>query len=113
MAAGSPLQTITRLTSYVANILAAVDIDEVDREGQKVLTHLKRQLADVRLDIRDYEMSDTRAEMVQNGNTAIERLGQIRMAILKASEHNIFGAIDVAHITAEVETVISDIKASL
>lgn len=77
---------------------------------RKVVTALKYELVDARLDIRDYELSETREEQLANAKSAKERLDNVRKHILVASEHNIFSAIDVAHISANIEQVIDNIK---
>lgn len=106
----STLQRFTTLISYAGNILNALDTDTLDRSDQKIITALKLLMADARLDIRDYEMADSRAEMIKYSKSATKRLEQTREMILLASEHNIFGAIDVAQLTAELEQIAAEVR---
>ncbi len=62
-------------------------------------------MADARLDVRDYEYAETRAEQQQHAKAAKKRLEQVRQAVLLASEYNVFSAIDVAHTTATIEQI--------
>lgn len=75
-----------------------------------MVSSLKREMADARLDARDYELSETRAEQLENAAHAKKRIEDIRKAVLTASEKNLFSAIDVAHITAQLEQASSFLR---
>lgn len=106
----SALQRFTTLISYAGNILNALDQDTLDRSQQRTIAALKRLMADARLDIRDYEMADSREEMTRHSKAATRRLEQTREMILLASEGNIFGAVDVAQLTAELEQIAAEVR---
>lgn len=72
---------------------------------QKIVAAIKRELVDCRLDIRDYELSETRAEQLNNAKNAQKRLDDLRKYILSASEYDIFGAVDVAQLTAQLDQI--------
>ena len=109
MAQESALVLTTRLMNQLNSKLAALDIDLVGKETAKALTAIRRLAADARLDVRDFEMADSRAEMQENGLTATKRLEELRKQILKASEHGIFGAVDVAVLSAEIDAIIAEL----
>ncbi|HSH18257.1 MAG TPA: hypothetical protein VK978_02645 [Candidatus Saccharimonadales bacterium] len=112
MEQNQPLLTrFTTVAGQVGTILNRLDIDLLDRQQLKLVGTIKRLLAEVRLDIRDWEMSDSRAEMQQNARQALERLDQARAAILLASEYNMFSAIDIAETTAQFDMVARELKA--
>jgi hypothetical protein len=102
----SPLALIKQLETQIIGLLAAVDVYDLPTTERKVVTTLKRELADARLDIRDYEFSETRDEQLQNALVAKERLRIISKHILKVSEYNIFSAVDVALASAQLERII-------
>lgn len=69
---------------------------------QQELKLLKRDLTDARLDIRDYELAETKAEQRQLGLDASKRLMGVQQGILAASQYNIFSAIEVAQLSAQI-----------
>lgn len=91
-------------------ILSALDIDIIGRETTKIITAIRRLAGDARLDVRDAEMADTRAEMEKNILAAEKRLDDLRIQIVKASEHGIFGAIDVAQLSAELDEIVAKLR---
>lgn len=107
---GSLLKQFTVIAGQVGAILNRFDLDMLDRPALKLVGTIKHLLADIRLDIRDWEMSDSRAEMQQNARQALERLEQARASILLASEQNIFSSIEIAEISARFDQVASQLK---
>lgn len=105
MAEESVLQHFTRVLGQVGSILSQADVDMLDRQQMRLLGTIKHLLADVRLDIRDWEMSDSRTEMQHNAAEALKRLDQARASILMASEHDLFSAIQVADITSQFDAI--------
>ena len=90
--------------------LSAIDVYALPAGERKIVTGLKREMVDARLDIRDYELSETRAEQLTNAKAAKKRLEVIRKLILSASEYDIFSAVDVAQLTAELEQIIEELR---
>jgi hypothetical protein len=101
----SPFRMVRGLEQQIASVLAPLDIYAMPQVERKIVTELRRDIVDARLDIRDYELSETRDEQLTKAKIAQERLDQVREHILAASEVNIFSAIDVAQITAIIEHV--------
>jgi hypothetical protein len=106
----SLLARFTSVAGRIGSILNATDMYLLDRQQLKLTGTIKHLLQDARLDIRDWEMADTREEMQRHGRDALERLEQARASILLASEHNLFSAIDVAEITAQFEHFAAELK---
>lgn len=106
----SLLKQFTTIVGQIGSILNRLDIDTLDRPALRLVGTIKHLLADTRLDIRDWEMSDSRAEMQQNGQQAAEHLEQARASILMASEQNIFTAIEIAEISARFDGIIRELK---
>jgi hypothetical protein len=99
----SLLSRFTTVAGRIGTILSQRDVDYMDRTELKLAGTIKRLLADTRLDIRDWEMSDSREEMQKNAREALQRLEQVRETILLASERNIFSAVDIAEISAHFD----------
>jgi hypothetical protein len=106
----SLLTRFTTIAGQIGSILSRLDLDLMDRNELKLIGTIKRLLADTRLDIRDWEMSDSRAEMQKNAQEALKRLEQSREAILLASERNIFSAIDIAEFTAQFDHIAAELR---
>lgn len=105
MANFSPYGAIKELETSINTRLAGIDLFELPNDEREVLTKLKRQIVDARLDIRDYDLSDTRAEQLENATNGRTRLNDVRALILAVSQYGIFSSVDVALFTAQLEQV--------
>jgi len=103
----SALVLMTRLANQLGGLVSALDIDLIGKETQKALNAIKHLAAEARLDVRDYEMSDSRADMEKNARIAVKRLEELRGQILLASEHGIFSAVDVVVLSAQLDEIVS------
>ncbi len=106
----SPFVLMTRLGSQVGATLVALDIEVMGKGERKIVETIRRLLIDTRLDIRDYELSETRAEQIHNRKTAHAGVEQLRSNVLLASEHDIFGAIDVAQLSAQLDEIVANLR---
>ena len=98
---------VKRLDADITRILAAsraAGIVEPALEREMKL--LKRDVANARLDIRDYELAETKIEQVRLGSDATKRLEAVRHGILAVSQNNVFGAVEVAQLSAQIESLI-------
>jgi pyruvate/oxaloacetate carboxyltransferase len=100
-----------QVASQIGTALAGVDPEDYgDRAPRKVIANLKRLVVDVRLDIRDADMADTRAEMLQHSRDAVKRLNELQQNILLAAEFNVFNPVDVAQLGAQIEQIAVQLK---
>jgi len=74
------------------------------------LADLQQNLVDSRIYSNSYELSETREEQLQNASSGKKYLERASKNILAASESNIFSAIDVAYLSAQIEQAISGLK---
>lgn len=74
------------------------------------MTQIKRQAIDARLEVRDYEYAETRAEQQKSALSANKYLQKLQTNMLKASESNLFSAADVALLSAQIEQIISELQ---
>jgi hypothetical protein len=98
------------LESQISIILSSFDVGELPMQQRDLVTKLKHQLVDAKLDTRDYEYAETRAEQLEHAKAGKKRLRGLLQSILKASEYNLFGAVDVAQLSARIEQLISDME---
>jgi len=106
----SAFDQVKTLDTHVKGIVSTFDIDALMPDERKVLALIKRQLTDFRLDVRDYEYSDTRDEQIRFAGAAQKTENELQKSILQASEHNLFGAVDVAHISAQLQQIIAQLQ---
>ena len=91
-------------------ILRKVDQNLLEARARAAIARLGQALIDSRVYSRDYEVSETRDEQLANSKKAGKYLEQARQAILKASEYDVFGAVDVAQMTAQIDQAKAELK---
>ncbi|HEX2615240.1 MAG TPA: hypothetical protein VHL10_07090 [Nitrososphaera sp.] len=98
------------MEAQVNLVLRKFDITRLGSVQRENILTMKRELAQSRVYARDYELSETREEQVTNAKRTKLWLGRARRRILKASESNIFGAADVAQLSAQIDQITGDLK---
>jgi hypothetical protein len=106
----SVFERAKQLDLHVNGILSRIDVDALMPDERSFVALIKRQLTDGRLDVRDYEYAETRAEQLKYAKAARDSFTAIQKHILQASEHNMFSAIDVAHISAHIQQIIAELQ---
>ena len=101
----SPFLLVKAFETHLGGTLRSVDVYTLDKLVQKLVNSLKQEIVDARLDVRDYELSETREEQLAKAKEARRRLERIRKNILAASEYDVFGAVDVAQLSAQLEQI--------
>lgn len=109
MASSSPGGLVKQIDNQIGRILRQVDWADVDQKGRLAVDELRQNLADAKIYSQDYELSEMRDEQLDNAKKAKKWLSAARRQILKASEFNVFGAIDVAHLTAQIDQAKADL----
>ncbi len=104
---GSPTKLIRDLSTQFSAILSPIDMHTLPMETQKIVLPIRQLIIDARLDVRDYELADTRNEQIRLGIEAKVRLESLQQRVLAASSHSIFGPADVAQISAHIQQIIS------
>lgn len=93
----------------ITSILSRHDLSELPQEQKQLVNSLSRDVVDARLDVRDYEYAETRAEQLHSAKEARMRLEHLQKTILKVSEQGIFGAVDVAQLSARIQQLIAQL----
>jgi hypothetical protein len=106
----SPSRMVKQLELQINANLRKFDFRKLSTNERDILAKLQQNLVDSRIYTRDYELSESREEQVDNAKKAKKWLEQAQKNILTASEFNIFGAIDVAHLSAQIDQIISELK---
>lgn len=107
MEGSSITEIIQKLNANLNGIVSAIDVDALQRPAQEAVQAIRRLMVDVRLDLRDYELAETRAEQQALAIAAKERLTALHDNVLLASDYGIFSSVDVAQNTAYIHHIIS------
>jgi hypothetical protein len=99
----SPFLAMQRVERELKGLIRAVDTDLLEPTEKKAIASIRRLAADARLDIRDYELSETREEQLKKMHAAQKRLARLQASILAAGP--VFGAADVAQLSAQLEQI--------
>ncbi|MEO6761076.1 MAG: hypothetical protein ABI220_01705 [Candidatus Saccharimonadales bacterium] len=97
----SPFLAIKQIDTMLKGILREIDLEELKAAEKKAIQSLKHQMVDTRLDIRDYELSETRDEQLKYAHEAKKGVAKAQALMLQAD--TVFGATDVAHLTARLD----------
>lgn len=108
--AKSPAAQAKQIQLDVSNLLRKFDLTLQNTAVRDNLLDLKQDLGAAWIYARDYEYSETKAEQTDNGRRATRWLVKANAKILKASENNIFGPVDVAHLSAQIEQLKSELN---
>jgi hypothetical protein len=106
----TPLAAAKAIEIYIGGVIAAFGIDDLGFADRSLLEGIRRGVTDARLDIRDYEVADTRPEQLKLQKAVHARLHSLQEDILKASQTGMFSAVEVAHISAMIEQLISSVE---
>lgn len=98
------------LEGSVARLLRAIDVYELPTKQRTLIENLKRELSDTKLEVRDYELAETRQFQLTNATKAKRYLSQANKHILAASEANLFGPADVAQLSAQIEQISNNLN---
>lgn len=109
MASVSLTDQAREIETRINGILSSFDIDSLPSRERELIALIKRQATDARLDIRDYQYAETRNEQLALAKEAKKRCEQVRRLMLKASESDLFSAIDIAQMTAQIDQLISQL----
>lgn len=101
----SPFLAMQRVEGQLKSLLRSVDTDLLSQDERKAIANIRRLMVDARLDIRDYELSETREEQLKKMHAAKRRIAKLVAAILAASAA--FGPADVAQMTAQLQQIES------
>lgn len=99
----SPFLAMQRVEGQVKTLLRVIDADVLSQDEKKAMASIRRLAVDARLDIRDYELSETREEQLKCAVAAKKRVEKLEKAILAAGL--VFGAADVAQLGAQLEQI--------
>lgn len=107
MAEDSAYTRAKQIEAAIAKLLSGIDVSELQPPVRKLVSELKRGATDARLDVRDYELADTRTEQLREADKAKARLTTMRERILGASQHGMIGPVEVAELSANIDILLA------
>lgn len=110
MVNNSPYLLTQKLAVQIGSMVSSIDVYELDIAPRKAMTDLRDRIADARLDVRDYELSETRDEQLKCAQASKKRLARARKDILAASEYGLFAPADVAQLTSNIDHIIERLE---
>lgn len=90
-------------------LLSHLDIPTLSTKEQHAVAQLKNALIDARLEIQDYELAETRNHQLRNAKDAKGYLHNVEK-LMSANPAGVFGAVDVAHLTAYIGQITDKLK---
>ncbi len=99
----SPFLAMKQVETHIRTLLRDVDIHELAVDKKKAVTRLRRLSMEVRLDIRDYELSETRTEQLVKLQVARRQITQVQASLLSIGD--MLSPADVAHLSAQLEYI--------
>lgn len=101
----SPFLAMQDLERQLKSIVRGIDTDRLSSDEKKSVASVKRLATDARLDIRDYELSETREEQLKYAAAAKKRLAKLEKAILATG--TILSPADIAQLAAQLAQIDS------
>jgi len=92
-----------RAETYIKGLIRVVDTDSLSLDERRALAALRRLSAETRLDIRDYELSETREEQLKKAAEAKRRLDKLRGNLLAITD--VLSPADIAQLDASLEYI--------
>ncbi len=108
--AKSPSQQAKQIEQEVNSVLRKFDLSRLGAKDRETLLDLKQDLVNCRVYASSYELSETRQEQTDHARHARSWLNKANKKILATSEYNIFGPVDVAHLSAQIDQLKSELK---
>lgn len=105
----SPYDMAKTIERALTSVLSGIDVANLDPGPGSIVGALKRQATDMRLEVRDYELAETRAEQIERARDGRQRLEDLRKHILAASQYDLFSAIEVAQVSAHIDRLIGNL----
>jgi hypothetical protein len=109
----TPYQQLRNFESTVNRLGQAIDFDVHTTAGRRAFESLKREVRVARDMLKDYEMFELEEDLRKQAQLlprAIKGLEKLRANLLKASEYDLIGAIDVAQLSAQLDELIDKLR---
>jgi len=101
---------VKRLHEDVRALVADITMQADDSANKKLVMSLRRELNDFRLDVRDYEFAENKADQQKMARAALKRLEKLRKVLLALSDVGLVSSVDVAAYSARFDMVTKELQ---
>jgi hypothetical protein len=108
--ARSLFQQAKDVERQIGTILSVYNLDDLIQAERELITTLKHHIIDARLEVRDYEYAETRADQTAHAVAGRQYLKTVSQDILKSSEFGLFSAVDVAQLSGQLDTITDQLS---
>ena len=99
----SPFLAMQQVERQLKDLVRQIDVDSLNVPDKKALASIRQMALDAKLDIRDYELSETREEQIKKAHEARKRITEL-VAVIVATGYS-FGPADVAQLSAQLDQI--------
>ena len=96
---------IRKLERYILNLPLAKKLNTLSRQQRDLMMDLRDSVADARKSIVLYSGSDDVEDQIKFLEDSIEQIKLVNDQIIIASQHDLLGVVDVAHLSALAESI--------
>lgn len=101
---------LKRLEAEVRRNIRLTAPERLGPKEKNTLADLAQSLTDARIYVQAYELSETRQQQQDSAQQAKHWLSKGQKDILTISERGVFGAADVAQLSAQIEQISANLK---
>lgn len=101
---------VKRLHEDVRALVSAITMQADDSADKKLVMSLRRELNDLRLDIRDYEFAENKTDQQKAARAALKRIDKLRKILLALSDAGFVSSVDVAAYSARFDMITKELQ---
>jgi hypothetical protein len=98
-------QVAKKLEKFIMTLPAAKQFNNLSSEPRKAMMALSESAYNLRINTDRYFYADDSEEQKKFLESAIEQVDRVQELILAASNHDLLGPVDVAHLSALAEQI--------
>jgi hypothetical protein len=106
----TPLEQLHQIEMFVRSLLSELTDDELEVAARHAVRDIRQTVANARKFLRDYDREEDARLQARILPQCLACLATLRQDILDASQYDVFGAVDVAHLTATIDQLIERLR---
>ena len=95
--------TVLKIDRQIQAIVRSIDVESLEIAERRLVQGARQLANELRLDVRDYEYAQTRAEQVKHARQARSSLEELEQHVVLLG--GIFGADDTAQLSAQLDLI--------
>jgi hypothetical protein len=106
----STLVAFRQIETDIRHALQQTEADITGGAGLKAVQTVRKKLELTRKWLQDYELEEDTKKQIRSLLQSIENLELLRSYIVEASQYNLFGAVDVAQLSAKIDQLTERLR---